>query len=150
MITFIIKYWQLIIWSIVAIIVLTIMGYFIVVKIINKIAGEDVAEDLYEPQIENVIFSDAIKFKLTEKFFRSSKYIYIKYYNELALREVHMYNDYICTVTTKNQYDFKTYLIGEVYPCKKGEEIYGYWTNDIFQVLGIVNKIEEEETCAVD
>ena len=90
---------------------------------------------------------------LTETFLKNTQFIFIRYYNDLDIRELHMVDidKNLAVISRPLEMDFKVITIDEIWPVNTSVRVKGYVDdNGIFHVLEQLDKIGSERFVGPD
>lgn len=90
---------------------------------------------------------------LTETFLKNTQFIFIRYYNDLDIRELHMVDidKNLAVISRPLEMDFKVITIDEIWPVNTSVRVRGYVDDDgIFHVLEQLDKIGSERFVGPD
>lgn len=83
---------------------------------------------------------------LTKEFLENTQFIYVRYYNELDIRELHMFDmdKNLAVISRPLEYDYKVVTIDEIFPVNVKTFANGYTSNGIFLITGQHKSVTEE------
>lgn len=149
-------YWMPIVWIVVAI--------FLVITWIIILRNKPSTLVSNEPDIDDTIKTTLIPFTLylnyylTKEFFYNTDIVYIKYYNELSPRRFigYLIDKGLVIVSGLDDFNYKVYLVDEVFPCNEMDLVEGSWNkmdfdkDSEFYVVKAHKKESEKVLVSVD